>query len=357
MIRHARADIDAAALQHNYLRAKQQAPKSRAMAVIKADAYGHGMVDTARSLADADGFAVACVAEARVLREAGIQQPITVLQGFQDVDELQQCAALNLRPVLHQTEQLERLVAQTLPAPLPLWVKLDTGMGRLGFGAEQFADIWKRLEASDQVAGLGLMNHFANADRPQHDSVQQQIDRFDAVRRQLPDAGAIETSQCNSAALLGRPEAQGDWVRPGIMLYGSSPLANRSAQQLDLRPVMTLRSRLIAVNRRRRGDAVGYGSEWQCPEDMPVGVVGIGYGDGYPRHARQGTPLLVNGQRSQLLGRVSMDMLTVDLRGIDARVGDTVTLWGEVLSVDEVAAAASTIGYQLLCAVSGIRSS
>lgn len=356
MIRNARADVDAGALQHNFQRVKRFAPNSRAMAVIKADAYGHGMVQAARTLQSlADGFAVACVAEARVLRDAGIRQPITVFQGVRNVDELHQAAALQLRPVLHQHWQLDLLQSVSLSHPVDVWLKLDTGMGRLGLNAADVPACWRVLVDSEQVGDVGLMSHFANADEPGDPSVQRQIDTFNQVRAALPNAARITTSLCNSAGLIAHPNAQGDWVRPGIMLYGSSPLNGRCAHDLELRPVMTLHSEIIAINPRRQDDPVGYGSEWRCPEDMPVGVVAIGYGDGYPRHARQGTPVWINGRRSQLLGRVSMDMITVDLRGIDARCGDEVVLWGGPLSVDEVAACAGTIGYQLLCNVSGIR--
>jgi alanine racemase len=201
------------------------------------------------------------------------------------------------------------------------------------------------------------MSHFANADAPEHAINRQQIERFQGLAASLAGGSRLGTSLCNSAGLTAFAEAQGDWVRPGIMLYGSSPLLQTSAAELDLHPVMQLNSRLIAINSRRRGDFVGYGSLWQCPEDMPVGVVAIGYGDGYPRHAQQGTPVWIGGQRTRLLGRVSMDMLTIDLRGIEqARCGDEVVLWGAELSVDEVAQHADTIAYQLLCNMGGCRS-
>jgi len=361
MIRTATARIDHAALQHNFQRVKQLAPNSRRMAVIKADAYGHGMVAVAGTLvkAGADAFAVACLSEALALRQAGVRLPIAIFQGFLDVDQLQQMAVLNLQPVVHQMWQIDMLQAQAqnLAQPITVWLKVDTGMGRLGISLDQAATCWQRLARCEAVADVGLMSHFANADVPEHSINRQQIERFAELAGSLAGASAIGTSLCNSAGLTAFAEAQGDWVRPGIMLYGSSPLLQTSAAELELRPVMQLQSRLIAINTRRRGEFIGYGSLWQCPEDMRVGVVAIGYGDGYPRHAVQGTPVWIRGQRSQLLGRVSMDMLTIDLRGIEqAQVGDEVELWGDQLSVDEVARHADTIAYELLCNMARCRS-
>lgn len=355
MIRSARAVIDHDALQHNLRRARQLAPDSRVMAVIKADAYGHGMLDVAHTLRQADGFAVACASEALALRGAGITLPISVFQGFQDVDELQSMAAAGLQPVIHQAWQLDMLEAQALPARLAVWLKVDTGMGRLGLPLDQAQQAWQRLNACEQVSRVGLMSHFANADQSEHTINRQQIDRFNALARSLPDSAPV-TSLSNSAGLMSFPDARGDWVRPGIMLYGASPLADTPAADLGLRPAMQLRSRLVAINPRKKGDHIGYGSLWRCPEDMPVGVVGIGYGDGYPRHAEQGTPVWVGGTRTRLLGRVSMDLVTVDLRGIEqARCGDVVELWGGEVAVDEVAHYAGTIAYELLCNVGRCR--
>lgn len=351
MRRTARAIINHDALVHNFNRVKQLAPKSRAMAVIKADAYGHGMVQTAKTLQQADGFAVACLKEALLLREAEVQQPITVFQGFHSAEELQQAIKYQLRPVIYQPHQIE-LLEQNAQGELSVWFKVDTGMGRLGFRPEEVNEYWPRLERCQSVRQTGLMSHFANADQPQHNSNQQQIDRFQQLLGQLK----IETSLSNSAAIIAFPDIQGDWVRPGIMLYGSSPIINRSAEELGLQPVMRLESEIIAINHLKKGDAVGYGSEWLCPEDMAVAVVAIGYGDGYPRHAASGTPVAVNQQRTQLIGRVSMDMITIDLRNTEqVKVGDTVELWGEQVSIDEVAASSETIAYELLCKAAGCR--
>ena len=351
MRRTARASINHDALVHNFNRVKQLAPNSRIMAVIKADAYGHGMIQAAKTLQQADGFAVACIKEAIALREAEIQQPISVFQGFQTAEQLQQCIKYQLRPVIYQRHQIE-LLEQNTHGGLSVWFKVDTGMGRLGIRPDDVDEYWQRLEQCKLVDDLGLMSHYANADDPQHEVNRQQTDAF----RQLMDRLKVETSMCNSAGLIAFSDMQGDWVRPGIMLYGSSPLLNQSAEQLDLKPVMQLESDIIAINHLKKGDAVGYGSQWVCPEDMPVGVVAIGYGDGYPRHAASGTPVSVNQQQTQLIGRVSMDMISIDLRKLDhVQVGDVVQLWGDHISVDEVAKSTGTIGYELLCHASGCR--
>ena len=344
MRRSAEALIDFDALKHNFQRVKQRAPDSKVMAVIKADAYGHGMLQCAKALQHADGFAVANIVEAIALREAGIQQSITVFQGFQNTDQLQQMQAMDLRPVIYQVWQVEML-EQHLSKNLSVWLKVNTGMNRMGVAMEHGPDLWQRLKKIKSIQQMGLSSHFANADEPGHQSNQQQMDAFS----QLASSLDAQTSMANSAGLIAFPQSQGDWVRPGIMLYGSSPIKNKTAIELDLKPVMQLQTRLIAINYFKKGDAIGYGSLWSCPEGMPVGVVAIGYGDGYPRHASTGTPISVNGQLSQVLGRVSMDTLSVDLRGIDAQCGDHVELWGKTVPVDDVARSSDSIAYELLC--------
>lgn len=344
MNRQARAVIDFAALQHNFQRVKQLAPSSRIMAVIKADAYGHGMLQVAQALHQADAFAVAQLAEARTLRDAGIDKPLLVFQGFNNLHELEQMAQLDIMPVVHQDWQAGLIEASALS--LSIWLKVNTGMGRLGIQPQDVVGIWQRLVAKSSIQLMGLMSHFANADVPTHESNQQQIDCFNQLAEQL----GTRTSMANSAGLIAFPEAQGDWVRPGIMLYGASPIAGRSAASLDLRPVMQLGSRLIAINQLKAGECLGYGHLWSCPEDMPVGLVAIGYGDGYPRHATTGTPVSIGGRMVTLLGRVSMDMIAIDLRGVDSvKPGDEVILWGKVPAVDDVAECADTIAYELLC--------
>jgi len=350
-LRSAEAFIDFQALQHNFQRVKQYAPNSRVMAVIKADAYGHGIIHVARALDQADGFAVAHISEAISLREAGIIQPITVFQGFQSADQLAQMVAFNLRPTIYQSWQVDML-EQQLSGRLSVWLKVNTGMGRLGVQPSEAAELWSRLKQNSCVKELGLSSHFANADCPEHLSNQQQIDCFQNLASQFQ----AQTSLANSAGLISFPQAHGDWVRPGIMLYGASPILDNSALSLDLKPVMQLKSPLIAINYLKKGDSLGYGSLWQCPEDMPVGIAAIGYGDGYPRHAPLGTPVWLNGKISQLIGRVSMDVISIDLRTIEnARVGDEVVLWGKEVAVDEVAKSAETIAYELLCNTAGCR--
>lgn len=348
MIRSARASIDYSSLAHNFNRVRQLAPHSRIMAVIKADAYGHGMLSVARHLSQADAFAVANVHEAIALRQAGITQSITVLQGFNDRDELAYMASANVRPVVHQVWQVQALESCT--GKISPWLKVNTGMGRLGVALEQAVPLWSRLKACESVVECGLMSHFANSDEPGHALNHKQITAIRGLAQQLK----APLSMANSGGLINFPDIQADWVRPGIMLYGSSPVRKHSAADLDLHAVMTLSTQLIAINWLRQGDQIGYGSLWYCPEDMPVGVAAIGYGDGYPRHARSGTPVLINNQRSQILGRVSMDSIVIDLRGITRpSVGDEVVLWGSDLSVDEIAHHADTISYELLCNMKG----
>ena len=349
MIRNARATIDTSALKHNYQLAKELAPDSRAMAVIKADAYGHGMLQAAEALSEADGFAVSHLNEAVALREAGVRLPITVFQGCQTSSELNRAVELNLRPVVHNRRQVE-IFEQSGVSGLALWLKVNTGMGRMGVQMEEAGELWGRLERSGQ-AELGLMSHFANADVPELASNQQQIRHFNS----LANVFSAPTSFANSSALIAFPESRGDWVRPGIMLYGASPLAHKSADELGLRPVMRFRSNVTALNQLKKGEGIGYGHTWHCPENMPVGVVSVGYGDGYPRHAGTGTPVWVNGQSTQLVGRVSMDVICIDIRDVECQVGDEVELWGTEVAVDDVARSADTIAYEILCSAGKCR--
>ena len=349
MKRSAIVRIDLAALQHNFQRVKQLAPQSRVMAVIKADAYGHGIVQVATALSQpphcADAFAVAHINEALRLREAGIEQAIIVLQGFQNTAQLVQMQTQNIQPVIHQHEQLTCL-QQTSLRGLHVWMKVNTGMGRLGFSLAQAASVKSSLQACAAVESIILMSHFANADEAEHALNQQQVNDFKTLSGQLK----LDSSLCNSAGLVQFPNAQADWVRPGIMLYGASPVSSQSAAELSLKPVMHLHAPLIAINHLRAGECVGYGSEFICPDDMPVGIVAIGYGDGYPRHANQQTPVFIKGVRTNLIGRVSMDMLCIDLRGInEVKLGDPVELWGEHIALDDVAQNADSIAYELLC--------
>lgn len=348
MSRPARALLDPQALRHNFARARSHAPRARVMAVVKANGYGHGLTWVASVLNDADAFGVTSLEEGLALRAAGVTQPVCLLEGFFEAAELPQLAAHGFEPAVHHEAQLAALEAVVLPRPLSIWLKLDTGMHRIGFPPERFAEALARLRACRGVGQVRLMSHFANADDPADTTTQKQLDCFLPFVRDT----RLPASLANSAGVLAWPASHLDWVRPGIMLYGASPLLGRSAAEIGLEPVMTLATALIAVNRRRKGERIGYGGDWVCPEDMPVGVAAIGYGDGYPRHARPGTPVLVNGRRVPLIGRVSMDMVTLDLRSVpDSKVGDPVVLWGEDLPVDEIAACAGTIAYELLCHV------
>lgn len=341
------AEVDGAALAHNYRVAKRTAPGARAFAVIKADAYGHGLAWAARTLArDADGFALLEIDRAIELRESGALQPILLLEGCFSRDELEACVQYRLSPVVHTREQA--LMLESLPgrAALEVFVKVNTGMNRLGLPPAAFAEAWRAVTRARAVAAATLMTHFATADEPE--GVAAQLQRFQAL------AASVRAPRClaNSAALLRYPETHGEWTRPGIMLYGSSPFADTAADALGLRPVMTLKSALIAVQELQPGDRVGYGGTFTADRAMRAGIVAGGYADGYPRHAATGTPVLVAGQRTRTLGRVSMDLLAVDLTPVPAAgIGTPVTLWGDGLPVDEVARAAGTISYELLTRV------
>ncbi len=354
-MREAQLGINLAALHHNLRVVREHAPYARVLAMVKADAYGHGALAVTQALAEADGFGVAFLDEALALREAGIRQPIAVLEGVFSAEEMFQAVRHGLQLVVHQEEQLRLLESCKLSGPIDVWLKIDTGMHRLGFAPERAILAFQRLSAARVVNQVGLLTHFARADELDCPQTELQIGRFRALHQALSRQGArqIPDSLANSAGIMAWPAAHGAWVRPGIMLYGSSPFATRTAAELDLRPVMTLTSRLIAINSVKKGEAVGYGGAWVAPQDTRLGIVAVGYGDGYPRHAPSGTPVLINGQLVPLVGRVAMDMITVDLGALPARLGDSVVLWGEGLSADVVAAHAGTISYELFCKITG----
>lgn len=345
-MRPIRARISIGAMAHNLRVARAHAGTARAFAVVKANAYGHGLSRARRAFAAADGFAVLTLEEAANLRLMGVEQPILLLEGVFGADEIAACAELDLWPVLHHADQLDWL-ARTPPArPLQVFVKFDSGMHRLGFPLAQHAAVVARVRALVGVAGATLMTHFAQADEAA--GVDWQLRPFLAAL----EAHALPWSSANSAALLRYPAARGAWVRPGIMLYGASPFADRPAAEFGLRPAMRLMSELIAVQTLAPGEGVGYSQLFHADRAMRVGIVACGYADGYPRHAPTGTPVAVNGCLTRTLGRVSMDMLCVDLSDCpEARVGTPVELWGETVPVDAVAAAAGTTGYELLCAL------
>lgn len=339
------AQIDLSALRHNIGLVRRHAPKAKVLAVVKAMAYGHGAIPLAMQLqSQVDALGVARVDEATCLREAGISAPLLVLEGPSDKTELSRAARLQIGLAIHHIHQV-KLLKQHAGQAVDCWLKLDTGMHRLGFAPESAEELYRHLRHMSAVAGIGLMSHLANADDTDDLATRRQIQRFGSAVQGL----AGERSLANSAGILAWPDSHAEWVRPGLMMYGASPLIGRSAAELGLRPVMTLRAPLIALNELPAGAPVGYGGTWRTPEEMPVGVVGIGYGDGYPRHIGPQAKALINGQLAPVVGRVSMDMISVDLRGIPAEVGDMATLWGEGLPVEQVAAWADTIPYTLFC--------
>jgi alanine racemase len=340
------ATFDRAALAANLVRLQSAAPTARVWAVVKANAYGHGLARAAAALAAADGFALLELDAAVRLRDLGASQPLLLLEGVFDARELDVAAALGLELVVHCAEQVALIEARSLPRPVAVWLKMNSGMNRLGVRPEAYAALHGRLAACPGVARVGLLTHFANADGER--GVAEQLDAF--ARGTAGLAGPC--SLANSAATLRHPATHADWVRPGIALYGCSPFADESADMLGLAPVMTVTTEIIALQSLAPGDRVGYGGTFTAPQPMRIGVVAAGYADGYPRHAPSGTPVLVDGVRTRTVGRVSMDMITVDLTGIPhAGIGTPVTLWGEWLSCDEVAAAAGTVSYELLCAL------
>lgn len=343
--RTAQISIDAEALRHNLQRVKTFSPDSKVIAVVKANAYGHGDRTAIEALSDADLFALATPNEAISLRRSGISRPLLVLQGFSGIEELTKLAGHDIQIVVHQTQQID-LLERCPDLKLDVWLKADTGMHRLGMPVEKVESAYQRLKACESVKDIHLMSHFANADEPAHPMNKTQLSVFMGLSKNIEQC---ELSLANSAALIAISESRLQWVRPGIMLYGASPLAGKTAEELGLAPVMQFESKIVAVQTLKKGDDIGYGSVWRCPEDMRMGVVAAGYADGYPRHAGIGTPVWVNNTLCPLVGRVSMDSLCVDLRGVDADVGDRAVLWGKELSVDVVAKNAETISYEILC--------
>ena len=346
MPRPIKATIDLGALRHNLAVVRRHAPRAAVFAVIKADAYGHGLMRAARALASAEGYALLELDAAVRLREAGYRQRIALLEGAFGPRDLAVAAEHGLAIVIHSQEQVRMLEAAPADARFDALLKINTGMNRLGITPAEFSAMCEQLHGHPRVARLTLMTHFANADDARGIAWQMEC------LERLAAGGGLPRCLANSAAILRYPETHADWVRPGVMLYGCSPFADVSAEALGLQPVMTLASELIAVRELQPGDRIGYGGAFEAVRPMRVGVVACGYADGYPRHAPTGTPVLVGGQRTRTLGRVSMDLLCADLGAIPAAaVGTPVTLWGTGLSADEVAAAAGTVSYELLCAL------
>ncbi|WP_337878104.1 alanine racemase [Caldimonas sp.] len=360
MPRPIEAIIHPDALARNLQRARLCAPDAKVWAVVKANAYGHGIERAYAALQGADGFALLDIAEAQRVRDLGWRGPILLLEGCFEARDLEACSRLNLWHVVHTEQQIDWLATHKTTWPHRVFLKFNSGMNRLGFKRDAFRTAWMRLSGLTQVEEISLMTHFSDADNER--GIAHQVAAFQAATADLPG----ERSLCNSAATLryaaDHPDVRADWVRPGIMVYGSAPdFPAHSARHWGLLPTMTLRSRLIAVQSLEAGDCVGYGSTFTAPQPMRIGVVACGYADGYPRHCGTGTPVLVDGVRTRVVGRVSMDMLTVDLTPVEqagrhAGLGAEVTLWGQgphgsLLPIDEVAAAAHTVAYELMCAL------
>jgi alanine racemase len=344
MSRPVKVNIKLDAFRHNYRVAKQQ-HGGKALAVIKANAYGHGAIQCAHAIAnEADGYAVACIEEALELRQAGIQHPVLLLEGFFEEVELREIVAYDLWIVVHAMWQVEILLSSQLARPIQVWLKMDSGMHRVGLSAEEFSHAYSMLRQNRNVSKIVCMSHFANADNIGSAHTLTQLALF---KNTAPSQ--LEFSLANSAAILAWPQTHGHWARPGIMLYGADPLLRSDS---TLRAVMQFSSKIIAIRRVNTGESVGYGSMFTAQRDTVVGVVACGYADGYPRSASNQAPVLVNGQKTQLIGRVSMDMLFVDLTDItNAVIGSEVELWGEHVQVNDVAKVANTIAYELFCHV------
>jgi len=347
-VRAATLEINTLALQRNFQRIQQLAQNSQVLAVIKADGYGHGLVRVAKTFPADTCFGVACLDEAMALRKAGISNDILLLEGFFDQEELELAAELEMQSVIHHQYQVDMLTNSKLVKPLKIWLKLDSGMHRLGLNSDEFNDCYRQLSASKSVIQpINLMSHFASADSDLVESYRQ-LDLF----KELSKHKSGLRSMANSAGLIQIPESHFDLVRPGLLLYGCSPLLNKSAKDLALEPVMRLTSQVIAIKTIKKGEKVGYGGSWQAKNDTEIGVVAIGYGDGYPRHAVNGTPVFIKGKRYPIAGRVSMDMVTIELGSDhDCEIGDTAVLWGPELALEEIADFADTISYELMCGI------
>lgn len=346
MPRPIRATIDAGAMAHNLAIARRQAGEARVWAVVKANAYGHGLERAAKAFADADGYALLDFIDALRLRNAGVTKPILMLEGIFKPADVALLARHSLTPVIHSLAQVEMLEKRVLDRPIDVYLKVNSGMNRLGFTVDSVRIAWNALQAHPAVKSVTIMTHFADADGAS--GVAGQLEWFHSMTAALVGPRSL----ANSAALLRYPETCADWVRPGLMLYGCSPFPDRSADDIGLRPAMTLASEIIAVQNLEPGERVGYGFSFEATAPMRIGVIACGYGDGYPRHAPSGTPVLVNAQRSCTVGRVSMDIICADITHLpEAAIGTPVTLWGVGLSADEVAAVAGTVSYELLCAL------
>ena len=353
MIKAAEALIDLTALKRNLKVVKQQAPHSKVVAVLKADAYGHGLLRIAQALAEADGLAVARLHEAIELRDAGITQPIMIFSALFNQQDLELCVRRQFTVVIYNREQLQLIDSLQFSQPLAVWLKHDSGMHRLGLDDLEFQQAYEQLAARADIPPPVLMTHFASADEENRTTTERQIDQFLKACSEKNNLKSL----ANSAAIIQHPDSHYDWVRPGIMLYGSNPLSpalrGRTHCSPPLEPVMTLQAPVLSIRTIKDGESVGYNGRWRASRTSKIATVGIGYADGYPRHAKNGTPVLINGQRAPLVGTVSMDLITIDITECEqVQVGDTAELWGKHLPAQEVARWADTISYQLFTSIS-----
>ena len=340
--RHSRVIIDLNAIRANYSYLKSTCPQSKVIAVIKADAYGHGAIQVAQALPHADAFAVATTLEAIPLRKAGVTQKIIILGGVINKLEMGHCIDYQLDPVIHQNFQVELLIKSKLTSPLDVWLKFNSGMGRLGFNAVDLVKEINRISDTQPETKIRLMTHLANADDTDDQKSLEQIEQVNQLA-----LAEYEWGLSNSAGILGWPQSHKHWVRAGIALYGSDPLVSEVSNQ-DLQPVMTFKSQILALNQCKKGQSVGYGGLYVCDQSETIAIVAAGYADGYPRHL-SGGHVLVNGERAEVVGRVSMDMITIKVSGMSVSIGDEVTLWGESLKANDIAKFSETIAYELFC--------
>lgn len=350
MRRSAYALIQLDHLAHNLQLLRSYTQDAKIISVVKADAYGHGLAQSAQALSQSDAFAVACVDEALALRSTGILHPIICLQGFKNVKELQQIVDANIQTVVHSPHQVKILRSYGLKQSIQVWLKIDTGMGRLGFVAAQAEEFFEQLRQINNISKIRLMTHFANADMLDDIKMEKQCHFFEKITQKYPEC---ECSAANSAASIAYSKTLYDWVRPGLCLYGVSPFQSHQSHPdlTDFKPVMSVHAPIISIKEMVKGDTIGYGGTYTCPHDMRVAVIAMGYADGYPRNLHREANVSIHGNLAPIIGRVSMDMITVDVSNVDVEIGDEAELWGQDISVHEVANAANMLSYELLCSI------
>lgn len=350
MRRSAYALIQLDHLAHNLQLLRSYTQDAKIISVVKADAYGHGLAQSAQALSQSDAFAVACVDEALALRSTGILHPIICLQGFKNVKELQQIVDANIQTVVHSPHQVKILRSYGLKQSIQVWLKIDTGMGRLGFVAAQAEEFFEQLRQINNISKIRLMTHFANADMLDDIKMEKQRHCFEKITQKYPEC---ECSAANSAASIAYSKTLYDWVRPGLCLYGVSPFQSHQSHPdlTDFKPVMSVHAPIISIKEMVKGDTIGYGGTYTCPHDMRVAVIAMGYADGYPRNLHREANVSIHGNLAPIIGRVSMDMITVDVSNVDVEIGDEAELWGQDISVHEVANAANMLSYELLCSI------